>query len=99
MALYDYRCKHCGRETEVEHGMQAKPRVKCPECGGPTERIITGFPVTWLRWGMATSADDGSPSHVLHSAARGKTSPAGQKAIRITERELERFNNRHEKEM
>ena len=99
MALYDYRCRRCGTEFETQHGMQETPVVACPRCGvKDTQKIITGFPVTWLRWGMPTSADDGSHSQVLHAARAGKTTPLGQKSIRISGRDLERFNNRHEKE-
>ena len=40
MPTYDYECKSCGHTLEVFHNMTAKPRVKCPECGGRTKKLI-----------------------------------------------------------
>ena len=40
MPTYDYECKVCGHVSEVFHTMTAKPRVKCPECGGRTKKLI-----------------------------------------------------------
>lgn len=39
MPTYEYECKSCGNITEVFHKMTAKPRVKCPECGGRTKKL------------------------------------------------------------
>jgi len=38
MPTYEYECTVCGRITDVFHGMNAKPRVKCPECGSRTKK-------------------------------------------------------------
>ncbi len=40
MPTYDYECKKCGHTSEVFHTMTAKPRVKCPECGASTKKLI-----------------------------------------------------------
>ncbi|GAB4334095.1 MAG: hypothetical protein Kow0099_06070 [Candidatus Abyssubacteria bacterium] len=40
MPTYEYECKACGHVCDVFHSMNAKPRVKCPECGGPTRKRI-----------------------------------------------------------
>jgi len=40
MPTYDYRCKTCGHEHERFHGINAKPRVKCPECGAPCKKLM-----------------------------------------------------------
>ena len=40
MPTYEYECKVCGRVFDVFHNMTAKPRVRCPECGGPTKKLI-----------------------------------------------------------
>ncbi len=40
MPTYDYECKACAHVSEVFHNMTAKPRVKCPECGGRTKKLI-----------------------------------------------------------
>ena len=42
MPIYEYMCKKCGSISERIHGMNEKPSVKCPECGGKSERKISG---------------------------------------------------------
>lgn len=42
MPTYDYRCKDCGSEFEVFHGMNEKPEVVCASCEGKhTEKMIS----------------------------------------------------------
>ena len=47
MPNYDYGCTKCGHEFEVSHGMNEKPRIKCPECGSSTKKLISacGFSI------------------------------------------------------
>ena len=33
MPTYDYKCKACGHQFELFHGMSEPARRKCPECG------------------------------------------------------------------
>lgn len=40
MPTYEYECRICGQVFDVFHNMTAKPRVKCPECGGGTKKLI-----------------------------------------------------------
>jgi putative FmdB family regulatory protein len=42
MPTYAYRCLRCGHEFPKFHKMNARVRPKCPQCGGPAERMITG---------------------------------------------------------
>ena len=40
MPTYEYECFGCGHVFDVFHTMTAKPRIKCPECGGRTKKLI-----------------------------------------------------------
>jgi putative FmdB family regulatory protein len=40
MPTYEYECRACGHVTDVFHNMTARPRVKCPECGGRTKKLF-----------------------------------------------------------
>ena len=42
MPTYDYKCTGCGHVFELSHGMSEDPAPRCPECGGPCEKLITG---------------------------------------------------------
>lgn len=41
MPLYDYRCKNCGTETEVNQAFSDAPLTVCTVCGGPLRRVIS----------------------------------------------------------
>ncbi|KPJ55774.1 MAG: hypothetical protein AMS16_03685 [Planctomycetes bacterium DG_58] len=48
MPTYVYRkkegakgCQHCTEPFEVVQSMKDAPLEKCPECGGPIERVVT----------------------------------------------------------
>ena len=40
MPTYSYECTQCGHVVDVFHGISAKRRVKCAECGGSCRRLI-----------------------------------------------------------
>ena len=49
--IYVYRlidgagCEKCRGDLEVRQSFSDKPLVKCPDCGAPVEKIITGVNV------------------------------------------------------
>lgn len=34
--LYDYKCKNCEEEFEIEHSIKDDPKTVCPSCGEET---------------------------------------------------------------
>ena len=40
MPTYDYRCRQCGRTTEVIHSMLEDGPTTCEHCGGPLRRVL-----------------------------------------------------------
>ncbi len=55
MAIYLYRCTHCG-EFEQEHAMSSGPLRECPSCGSPVTRLIAGGTAASVKGGAAPSA-------------------------------------------
>lgn len=41
MPLYDYQCKKCKHRFEKIQKFSDAPVRKCPECGGPVEKLLT----------------------------------------------------------
>lgn len=41
MPIYEYLCKKCETVVEKIHGVDEKPAVKCPKCGGRAQRKIS----------------------------------------------------------
>jgi putative FmdB family regulatory protein len=40
MPTYTYQCKKCEATVDHFHGINAKPRIKCEECGSGCKRLI-----------------------------------------------------------
>lgn len=40
MPTYTYQCKKCEATVDHFHGINAKPRIKCEECGSSCKRLI-----------------------------------------------------------
>lgn len=42
MPTYEYRCTSCQHEFEKVQKMSETPGAPCPECGAPSERLLSG---------------------------------------------------------
>lgn len=42
MPTYEYKCAKCGKEFEEFQAISDPPVTICPDCGGKTERVISG---------------------------------------------------------
>lgn len=80
MPLFEYQCEQCGMRFEkLEHKKNADP-VRCPECHGPTRRLLhppgiifkgSGFYVTDNRRSSAGTRRDNTSKST--DAGEGKT--------------------------
>ena len=53
MPIYEYLCEKCGNKfEELTLSMNSKSKVKCPKCGGSSDRQVSTF--------AAQSSDSGS---------------------------------------
>jgi putative FmdB family regulatory protein len=71
MPLYEYECKKCKHRFERIQKFADQPIKKCPQCGGPVERLISapavqfkgsGWYVTDYARKSSSGRDDGKPS-------------------------------------
>jgi putative FmdB family regulatory protein len=45
MPLYEYQCKRCKHRFEKIQQFSDEPIKKCPECGGPVEKLLSASSV------------------------------------------------------
>ena len=45
MPTYDYECKKCKKQFEIQRGFHEEGDVSCPECGGKGQRIYSVPPL------------------------------------------------------
>lgn len=73
MPLYDYKCKECGKVTEVRHGFDESHSDPCPACGGAVQRVFSAAPIVFKGSGYYVTDSRKAP------AAEGGASPATSK--------------------
>ena len=42
MPTYDYRCRKCGHQFELFHGIKDETPKRCPKCRGRSQRVPAG---------------------------------------------------------
>ena len=77
MPLYEYQCKKCKHRFERLQQFSDKPIKKCPECGGPLEKLISASQVQfkgsgWYVTDYAKKSSSGSASSSSDSASSAK---------------------------
>lgn len=87
MPLYPYRCTQCGHRFEKIQSFKAKPEKKCPECGGPLQRVLTapGLNFKGAGWYVndyagKSSAPAESGSSDKEAKTKAKSDSSGDKA-------------------
>lgn len=78
MPIYEYQCKKCKHRFEKIQKFSDKPVKKCPECGGPVERLLSSPAVQFKGSGWyvtdyarkGASGDSGSSSASTDGAAK-----------------------------
>jgi putative FmdB family regulatory protein len=86
MPLYDYKCKECGKVTEVRHGFNESHADPCPACGGTMQRVFSAAPIVFKgsgyyitdsrKPGASEAANLASEPAKAAPAASGDSSPA-----------------------
>src|SRR5579864_1739013 len=78
MPLYEYQCKKCGHRFEKIQKFSDKPIKKCPECGGPVEKLLSAAAVQFKGSGWYVT-DYAKKSHAPSSDSGSKDSKESKK--------------------
>ena len=60
MPLYEYACESCGEQFEVIASSSESEDVRCPECGEPARKLLSGFAVGRSGGGGSSGSSAGS---------------------------------------
>ena len=88
MPLYDYKCKQCGKVTEVRHGFDATHTDPCPSCGGAVQRVFSAAPIVFKGSGYyvtdsrksSAAASGSEPAKAAESTGAEAAKPAAPAA-------------------
>jgi putative FmdB family regulatory protein len=80
--LYEYQCKKCRHRFEKIQKFSDRPVRKCPQCGGPVERLLSAPAVQFkgAGWYVTDYARKGAPSPESGGDAAKDRAGAGSKA-------------------
>jgi putative FmdB family regulatory protein len=75
---YDYRCRQCGRTTEVIHSMLEDGPTTCEHCGGPLRRVLHPTGIIFKGSGFYRTDSRSSPSESKQGASRATPEKASE---------------------
>ena len=67
MPVYEYRCRDCGHEFEIQQSMSDDPLTECPSCGGDLRKVFSPVGIAFK----------GSGFYKNDSGSRSKSSSGG----------------------
>jgi putative FmdB family regulatory protein len=81
MPTYEYRCKSCGHEMEVQQAFSDDPLETCPECQGPLRKVYGNVGIAFKGSGFykndARSGSSGSTTSTSGASTSSSGSDAG----------------------
>jgi len=69
MPTYEYRCKSCGHEMEVQQAFTDAPLDTCPECEGPLRKVYGNVGISFKGSGFYKNDARGSSKKSSSTAA------------------------------
>jgi putative FmdB family regulatory protein len=71
---YTYQCKKCAAIADHFHGINAKPRIKCEDCGGACKRLLgTGSGIIFKGTGFYETDFKSKSGKPAESDSNGKS--------------------------
>jgi len=76
MPTYEYRCKDCGHEFEVQQAFTDDPLTNCPTCSGTLKKKFGSVGISFKGSGFYKNDSRGSSSSASTAAAGSTGSPS-----------------------
>jgi putative FmdB family regulatory protein len=90
MPLYEYRCRSCGHQFEIQQSISDDALTECPECQGSLRKVFTPVGISFKgsgfykndarsssRSGSSTSASSGGSDSSSSDSGTGSASSGG----------------------
>ena len=90
MPSYEYRCKGCGHELEVQQSFTDDPLTECPACQGELRKVFGNIAVTFKGSGFyKTDSRSGSTSSASSESSSDSSSDSMSETKTKTETKSE----------
>ena len=77
MPTYEYRCKSCGHELEVQQSFTDAALTECPECHGELRKVFGNIAVTFKGSGFYKTDSRSSSSATSKPESSSSSSDGG----------------------
>ena len=77
MPLYDYRCRDCGHEFEIQQSISDDALTECPECAGDLRKVFSPVGISFKGSGFYKNDSRGSSGSSGGGSSSATTSSAG----------------------
>jgi len=74
MPTYEYRCKSCGHELQVQQAFTDEPLAECPECQGPLRKVYGNVGISFKGSGFYKNDARGSSGGSAKSSSSSDSS-------------------------
>jgi len=77
MPTYEYRCKACGNDLEVQQAFTDDPLTECPSCGGSLKKKFGSVGISFKGSGFYKNDSRGGSSSTTPATATAAESTSG----------------------
>lgn len=74
MPLYEYRCRNCGHQFEVQQAFSDDALTECPECSGELRKVFAPVGISFKGSGFYKNDSRGSTSSTSSSESSSSSS-------------------------
>ncbi|HEX4903378.1 MAG TPA: FmdB family zinc ribbon protein [Acidimicrobiales bacterium] len=74
MPTYEYRCKSCGHQLEVQQAFTDDPLTECPECQGALRKVYGNVGISFKGSGFYKNDARGSSTSSSKSSSSSESS-------------------------
>ncbi len=74
MPTYQYRCRECGEDLEVQQSFSDDPLTECPSCQGPLRKVFSAVGISFKGSGFYKNDSRGGSSSSSSSSSSGSSS-------------------------
>jgi putative FmdB family regulatory protein len=74
MPTYQYRCRECGEDLEVQQSFSDDPLTACPTCDGPLRKIFSAVGISFKGSGFYKTDSRGGSSSAPSSTSDSSSS-------------------------
>ncbi len=80
MPLYEYRCRDCGHEFEIQQSMSDDALTVCPSCGGDLRKVFSPVGIAFKGSGFYKNDSGSRSSSSKSESSKGEGKSEGTKS-------------------